>query len=220
MGPDGWMKTEIFSDRSAGTLSRFTAPTGIAPNRKKGDIFHTNSLAILDGSAAPKNPAFAKGNLLVSMRFLNAIFVVDPNTEQVVWAYKADFEEQHDPQVLANGNLLLFDNLGGSPKRGRSRMLEYRLPSMDLAWTYEGTPWDRFFTKGCGMAQRLPNQNTLITETDTGRAFEVTPEGEIVWQFLNPHRTGPDNTYVASLFALDRIAPEDVPWLKIDRSEN
>ena len=70
------------------------------------------------------------------------------------------------------------------------------------------------------MAQRLPNRNTLITETDTGRAFEVTPEGEIVWQFLNPHRTGPDNTYVASLFALDRIAPEDVPWLEIDRSEN
>ena len=218
MGSDGWMKRSFSLIEALERFPKFE-PYWNRAKRKKGDIFHTNSLEILDGSAANKNPAFAKGNLLVSMRSLNAIFVVDPNTEQVVWAYKADFKEPHDPQVLPNGNLLLFDNLGGSPKRGRSRMLEYRLPSMDLAWTYEGTPWDRFFTKGCGMAQRLPNQNTLITETDTGRAFEVTPEGEIVWQFFNPHRTGPDNAYVASLFALDRIAREDVPWLKIDRSE-
>ncbi len=218
MGPDGWLKRSFSLIEALERFPEFALYWNRA-KRKKGDIFHTNSLEILDGSAAHKNPAFAKGNLLVSMRFLNAIFVVDPNTEQVVWAYSADFEEPHDPQVLPNGNLLLFDNMGGSPKRGRSRMLEYRLPSMDLAWTYEGTPWDRFFTKGCGMAQRLPNQNTLITETDTGRAFEVTPEGEIVWQFFNPHRTGPDNAYVASLFALDRIAREDVPWLKIERPE-
>ena len=218
MGPDGWMKRSFSLIEALERFPEYTTYWNRA-KQKRGDIFHTNSLEILDGSAASKNPAFAKGNLLVSMRSLNAIFVVDPNAEQVLWAYSADFEEPHDPQVLPNGNLLLFDNLGGSPKRGRSRMLEYRLPSMDLAWTYEGTPWDHFFTKGCGMAQRLPNQNTLITETDTGRAFEVTPEGEIVWQFSNPHRTGPDNTYVASLFALDRIAREDVPWLKIERPE-
>ena len=187
--------------------------------QRKGDIFHTNSLEILDGSAAHKNPAFAKGNLLVSMRSLDAVFIVDPITEQVVWGYRKDFVEPHDPQVLPNGNLLVFDNMGGSSKRGRSRMLEYRLPSMNLVWTYEGTPKARFFTRGCGMAQRLPNQNTLITETDNGRAFEVTPEGEIVWQFFNPFRAGPGNTRVASLFALDRISPEYVPWLKIDRPQ-
>jgi hypothetical protein len=37
-----------------------------------------------------------------------------------------------------------------------------------------------------GGAQRLPNGNTLITESDKGRAFEVTREGEIVWDFYNP----------------------------------
>ena len=140
MGPDGWMKRRFSLIEALERYPQYQAYWNRA-KRKKGDIFHTNSLEILDGSAAPENPAFAKGNLLVSMRFLNAIFVVDPNTEKVVWAFSADFEEQHDPQVLANGNLLLFDNLGGSPKRGPSRMLEYRLPAMDLVWTYEGTPW-------------------------------------------------------------------------------
>jgi len=218
LGSDGWVKRS-FSLIEA--LERYpeNALYWNRAKRRKGDIFHTNSLEILDGSAAHENPAFAKGNLLVAMRSLDAVFVVDPNTEQVVWGYSADFREPHDPQVLVNGNLLLFDNLGGSSKRGRSRVLEYSLPTMTLAWTYEGTPKERFFTKGCGMAQRLPNQNTLITETDNGRAFEVTPEGEIVWQFSNPHRAGPGKTLVASLFALDRIAREDVPWLKIDRPE-
>ena len=29
--------------------------------------------------------------------------------------------------------------------------------------------------------------NTLIANSDSGEAFEVTPEGEIVWRFLNPN---------------------------------
>src|SRR5262245_65643091 len=37
-----------------------------------------------------------------------------------------------------------------------------------------------------GCAQRLPNGNTLITESSFGRFFEVTKEGEIVWEYVNP----------------------------------
>ena len=35
--------------------------------------------------------------------------------------------------------------------------------------------------------QRLPNGNTLITEGSDGRVFEVTPEHEIVWEFISPY---------------------------------
>jgi hypothetical protein len=38
-----------------------------------------------------------------------------------------------------------------------------------------------------GSAQRLPNGNTLITESAFGRVFEVTKEGEIVWDYVNPY---------------------------------
>src|SRR6059036_3002382 len=34
--------------------------------------------------------------------------------------------------------------------------------------------------------QRLPNGNTLITESSFGRLFEVTREGEIVWEYVSP----------------------------------
>jgi hypothetical protein len=42
---------------------------------------------------------------------------------------------------------------------------------------------------GCARyrAQRLPNGNTLINEGSFGRFFEVSLEGEIVWEYVNPY---------------------------------
>jgi hypothetical protein len=37
-----------------------------------------------------------------------------------------------------------------------------------------------------GNAQRLPNGNTLVCEASFGRFFEVTKDGEIVWEYVNP----------------------------------
>ena len=40
------------------------------------------------------------------------------------------------------------------------------------------------FISGC---QRQPNGNTLICEGMWGRLFEVTPDGEIVWEYVSPY---------------------------------
>ena len=57
--------------------------------------------------------------------------------------------------------------------------------------------------------------NTLITETDRGRAFEVTPEKEIVWEFHNPYRFGPKDELVAIVPEMVRL-PADFPvdWVQ------
>ena len=62
--------------------------------------------------------------------------------------------------------------------------------------------------------QELPNQNLLITETDGGRAIEVTREGQVVWEFYNPHGVGDDDELIASLFEIIRL-DSDFPtdWL-------
>jgi hypothetical protein len=180
--------------------------------RRSGDIFHTNSIELLDGTAAAENPAFQAGNLLISLLHLNAIAVVDLAKEKVVWAHAGSYRKQHDPKILPNGNLLLFDNHG---KRGPSAILEFKPGTMELAWVYRGTPEQPFFSKTCGTSERLPNGNTLISETDFGRAFEVTPDGEIVWEYYNPHRAGDADQFIASLPELIRL-PLDFPtdWLE------
>ena len=45
----------------------------------------------------------------------------------------------------------------------------------------------KFYSSYISSAQRLPNGNTLITEGSDGRLIEVTPEHEIVWEYINPY---------------------------------
>jgi len=173
--------------------------------RRHGDLFHTNSIEVLDGRFAPINPAFAEGNFLLSSRHLNTVFVVAPGSNEVVWALRAGFKAQHDAQLLDDGTLMLFDNSG--PSRGSA--VKVYDPSNDiLRWEYAGSEAHPFYTQFCGTAQRLPNGNTLITESDNGRAFEITLDGTIVWDFYNPHRAGKNDEFIATLFRMDRL-PRD-----------
>lgn len=168
------------------------------------DLFHTNSLEVLDGRLAPRLPGFRKGNILTSMLTLDAIAVVDLEKKKMVWAWHGPFDKQHDPKVLENGDLLVFNN---NRRTGRSAVLELDPVERTVKWKYEGTPEVPFYSKTCGTAQRLPNGNTLITESDNGRAFEVTPDHAIVWNFYNPHRAGKKGEYIAALFEVVRLRP-------------
>ncbi len=40
--------------------------------------------------------------------------------------------------------------------------------------------------------------------------MEVTPDGDVVWEFRSPHRAGERGEYVATLFELARL-PEGFP---------
>jgi Arylsulfotransferase (ASST) len=174
--------------------------------RRQGDIFHTNTIEVLDGRFAGLDPAFRKGNLLISVFVLNTVAVLDPDRETVVWARTGGWRHQHQPTFLDNGHLLVFDNLGAGGER--SRVIEMEPVSGRIVWRYGGTPEVDLFTKTLGSAQRLPNGNTLITESQNGRALEVTPDGRTVWEFYNPHRAGKKNELVASLFEMVRLPPD------------
>jgi hypothetical protein len=79
-----------------------------------------------------------------------------------------------------------------------------------VIWAYRGTPQNGFHTESCGSNQRLPNGNTLISESDSSRTFEVDAEGQIVWEFYNPARAGEENQLIATLFEVVRL-PVDFP---------
>ena len=44
-----------------------------------------------------------------------------------------------------------------------------------------------FYSPFISGAQRLPNGNTLICSGVKGRLFEVTRDGEIVWEYMSPY---------------------------------
>lgn len=180
--------------------------------REGGDVLHTNSLEILDGTLADRDPAFAQGNVLVCFRELDAIAVVDLEAARVVWMSEGGWAAPHDPTLLANGRMLLFDNMGHA---GYSRVLEFEPLTGEVTWSYEGSPPESFFSVFCGASARMANGNTLITETCYGRALEVTPAGEVVWSFHSPHRAGEQKQLVAALYEVQRLAPESpLAWLE------
>jgi len=116
---------------------------------------------------------------------------------------------QHDAQIIPEGlpgagNLLVFDNQGeaGYPRAsvtytGGSRVLEIDPVSKQIVWQYtgasSGNPGWTFRSTHISNARRLPNGNTFIDEGQIGRFFQVTPDGDIVWEYLNPYpRRGKD----------------------------
>ncbi len=177
-----------------------------------GDIMHTNTVEVLDGRLEHRSPAFKKGNILVSVREMDVVAVVDASTAAVVWALSGQWHRQHDPTILDNGHILLVDNLGHG---GMSKVVEIDPFTQRIVWAYESTSERPFSTLIGGLNQRLANGNTLITESDTGRAFEVTRDGRIVWEFHNEARTGDDNELVAVLFDFQRLGLEfPMSWLE------
>jgi hypothetical protein len=44
------------------------------------------------------------------MAHVSALMIVDPEQGKVVWAHTGDFKGQHDPTIVADGRILLFDN--------------------------------------------------------------------------------------------------------------
>ncbi|WGL99614.1 aryl-sulfate sulfotransferase [Arsenophonus sp. aPb] len=96
------------------------------------------------------------------------------------------------------GNLLIFDNQGAAgfpPAKNNilsaSRVIEIDPQSMKIVWEYNADkskqPLYNFYSSFMSNAQRLPNGNTLINEGQSGRLFQVTPEGEIVWEYVSPY---------------------------------
>ena len=80
-------------------------------------------------------------------------------------------------------------------------------------WSYKGTEDSFFYSSTSGYNQRLANGNTLITESNNGRGFEVNHEGEVVWEYISPYRVGEEGNLVATLFQMFRIDGAAYPFV-------
>lgn len=156
------------------------------------DITHLNSVDVLSSQLATRFPQFRAGDLLLSMRNLNLIAVMDPDTGRIKWWKSGSFIQQHDADFLADGTIGLFDNRGEAENPLDSNYRSSRLLRIDPRTGEESVMYasdarNIFFTAIRGNQQFLPGGNVLITEWVAGRVFEVTPTGDIVWQFVNTY---------------------------------
>lgn len=152
------------------------------------DPWHTNSLDVLDGRI--DHPAFKAGNILLSIRNMDCLAVLDPVERKIVWVNRGRWQRQHEALVSSDGKVLVFDN---RMLDGQSRVVEYDVLKDRVTWDYTA---EGFFTHGTGAEQELPNGDILITESESGRVFEVTRAGRVVWEYLNPRTISHDRVIV------------------------
>jgi hypothetical protein len=171
----------------------------ICPLEARVEWTHVNSIDVNDA-----------GDVVISCRNNSRVAIIDTNDE-MTWRYGApDTAHQHHATWQANGNVQIFDN-GMHRQRGMSvsKVIEVDPKTDEVAWSYQGSPPAQFFSGHISGATRLPNQNTLICEGTSGRLFEVTKAGAVVWEWWNPvFNTRPDGVSMAWLFRAYRYGPE------------
>jgi hypothetical protein len=157
------------------------------------------------------------GNIVVSFRYISTVVIVERRSGRIVWKLgPPTLAQQHAPTPLANGNLLIFDN--GTHRIDHpvpySRVIEVDPATKQIVWSYQERRLFDFFSPYISNAQRLPNGNTLICEGNFGRLFEVTRDGQVVWEYVNPYFAPPagqpDGPAQNSVFRAYRYTPEQI----------
>ena len=182
--PNGMVVWE-FSNNRVDFFERFF----INPLSPREEYGHANTISPM------KN-----GDYLVSYRVFDLIVIISRQTGQIVWEYQnPKLGGQHDCQELENGNILVFANGLNVANSGpnHSEVWEIDRDSKEIVWRYSPKKNPLLFwsphISGC---QRLSTGNTLICEGGKGCIFEVTPEGDVVWEYINPfhgsHPASPD----------------------------
>ncbi|MEW4413147.1 aryl-sulfate sulfotransferase [Clostridium sp. AN503] len=145
------------------------------------------------------------------------------------------------------GNILIFDNGGwagyGAPSRtskdgtktdirDHSRVIELDPVTLKVVWEFDGSIWpgmmgitskSKFYSQLISSAQRLPNGNTLIDEGCSSRILEVTPEKEVVWEYIAPFRVEGAHIYRAYRYPYSYVpqlpTPTETPVIPVDNHE-
>jgi hypothetical protein len=168
------------------------------------DVLHVNSLEYVDRDVAGLPTT---GSFLVCLRERNLVAFIDLEERKVIWSWGLGvLESPHHPSLTKEGNLLIFDN--GTQRRW-SRVVEMNPASGEIVWEYSATPREDFYSMRRGGAQELENGNVLITESDRGRVFEVSRDGETVWEFYNPDlvKTESGENVRGAIYRMTRIDP-------------
>jgi len=158
------------------------------------DQWHANDIDPLPARFAGAFPGFEAGDLALSFRSLNLIAVVDPDTLKVRWWRNGIARRQHDPDWMADGRILYFDNNTGE---AYSHIRAIDPQTYEVETVLDGSDYD-FYTSRRGRQQMRADGSLLITSPEQGRVFEVAPDGAVVFEFVNRYDEAGEHVGIVS----------------------
>jgi len=169
------------------------------PENDSEDPIHLNDVEIVTAAFADRIPQIEPGDFLISLRGPDALAVISHRSKAVVWSMIGPFLRQHDPDIMDDGTLLVFDNRAEMAQRtpvrwledpqvwGYSRLLRLDPATQQVLWSFAGSASFPFYSSIQGKQQILHNGDILVSDPEGGRAFEIAPSrgNEIVWEYVN-----------------------------------
>jgi hypothetical protein len=184
---------------------------------KPGDRMHNNNVDVLTAAQATAIPGAKAGDVLLSLRETGALAVLSLAENRIAWATRGSWFMQHDPDLLPNGNILLFDNRGNWSRQGQSRVMEFDPHTEAVVWQFppsgDGKMKRGLFTGIRGEQAVLPNGSILINETQAGRVLEVTRDHEVVWEYACPVVLEGDAGYHCNVMSTRHYTAPELPFL-------
>ncbi len=171
------------------------------------ELVHSNQATELKSDiAASFAPLFSAGDLAISIRELNLVFVIDPDTKAVKWHQTGPWLRQHDAEFRPDGRLSIFNNntyrtayphnnqtdlttdfttniIVVDPKTGETEVVFGEKPGQEMLSVIRG------------QHELLEDDGILIVEFDAGRVLQVNAAREIVWEYVNKY----DDNYVGEI---------------------
>lgn len=171
------------------------------------DPVHINDADPLPRNLADKFPMFALGDLLISAREINLLFVLDPATLAIKWWRIGATIRQHDGDWNADGQLSVFNN---RMARDYSEITTIDPATFATSVAVDGRSID-FYARRRGDHQPLPNGGWLIVSAQQGRVIEMSPRGDLALEFYSRSiEDGPGYTMLSasSFFPEGAVEPD------------
>ena len=152
----------------------------------RGDTLHVNDVEIFP--ATLEAGFFQPGDIMVSMRNINSIAIIDPESWKIKHMISHVMLRQHDPDFLDGNTIAVYDNNNrftvDNPK-AYSRIIKIRVPENTVTTVFKGSKKTPFYSRVLGKQQWLENGNILLSDAEHGQALEITRQGEVVWHYVN-----------------------------------
>lgn len=150
-----------------------------------GDFLHLNDVEVFPEYML--EDFFNHGDILLSLRNINTVMVLESETLKVKYLSTGKYLRQHDPDFIDGNRFSVYDNNNqGKPgKTQRSKIIIENARTNTLEVVFEGSEQQPFYSQIMGKHQWLANGNLFISESMRGRAFEITPQNEVVWDYYN-----------------------------------
>ncbi|WP_375687573.1 arylsulfotransferase family protein [Pseudooceanicola sp. LIPI14-2-Ac024] len=161
------------------------------------ELLHANQATELPSALADAFPLFEAGDIAISIRDLNFVFVMDPDTHEVKWHQTGPWLRQHDAEFRTDGRLSMFNNnTYRNAYRNERTNLKYPFTTNIIAIDpvsgetevlFGERPGEEMLSVIRGQHENLDGNGLLITEFDAGRVLEVDGAGEVVWEYVNAY---------------------------------